>query len=396
MDAGSYDNFGQNNNNSQNPNNQNNNINQNTNNQNATNGQNTNNQNANNGQNTNNQNATNDQNTNNQNATNDQNTNNQNANNGQNTNNQNATNDQNTNNQNATNDQNTNNQNANNGQNTNNQNNNIDQNTNSQNNNIDQNINHQDNNHDVKMEETGFGSMLNSYPPAPASDTTNNGPWGRETARILESTPFPQPQGGDENYDTITLPRDPDVKERKVAVTGTIYGILAFRSLLLVLLPSRSTETHLSRAVLVKSSDAGMAKQRFLNGGDPATQKILHASDGADLVGCDWEDFDPILVAVDASKSVTYCIGRVKGDEHKNLYSKSTLDAKLGGQKNVDKILNTHRGKVGQGPIPRKKRATGQNSGENEAHQEYVRKHYAKWGGVAPPVLPLPPLPQEA
>ncbi|KAI0388258.1 hypothetical protein F5Y17DRAFT_453521 [Xylariaceae sp. FL0594] len=271
------------------------------------------------------------------------------------------------------------------GQNQNNSNNN----NNGQNNNNNTNIDDQIENIDeVKMEDDeSFGRLFAKQQSEGLINDTNDGPWGGETIRLLESTPFPEPQVGQkEDYDIITLPRDPDIKETKVSVTGRIYGILAFRSLLLVLLPSLTEATDHSRAVLVKSRDAGVAKQRFLDGCPDDKEKYLHANDGSDLAGCHWENFEPFLVAVDANETVTYCIGKIKGDKHKNLYSKSTLDSKLGGQKNVDVLLNTRRELVGQGKIPRNKRAKRTDRGDDKAHQEYTKKYFEKWDGVPPPV----------
>ncbi|KAI0147277.1 hypothetical protein GGR57DRAFT_515824 [Xylariaceae sp. FL1272] len=241
----------------------------------------------------------------------------------------------------------------------------------------------------IKHEDNGFEGLLNNFGPLthkttsePPSRNKTSEP-GVQTIRDLESTPFPEPAvGGDDNYDSIIIQRDPDVKGKKVAVKGRIYCVIAFRALLLVLLPSLSSETEYSRAVLVKSSDARLEKARFL----AKVGTLQYASDGSDLQGCEAEDFEPILVATDGSKSVTYCIGRVKGEGYSNLYSKSTLDNRFG-KKWVDVLLNSRRELVGQGKIPREKRAKKGSGEDDEACQEYLSRFFQKYNGTPPPVL---------
>ncbi|KAI0163873.1 hypothetical protein GGR57DRAFT_516234 [Xylariaceae sp. FL1272] len=232
----------------------------------------------------------------------------------------------------------------------------------------------------IKHEDDGFETIMNTL-ESPSRNKTSEP--GVQTIRDLESTPFPEPAvGGDDNYDRIIIQRDPDVKGKKVAVKGRIYCVIAFRALLLVLLPSLSSETEYSRAVLVKSSDARLEKARFL----AKVNTLQYASDGSDLQGCEAEDFEPILVATDGSKSVTYCIGRVKGEGYSNLYSKSTLDNRFG-KKWVDVLLNSRRELVGQGKIPREKRAKKDSGEDDEACQEYLRRFFQKYNGTPPPVL---------
>ncbi|KAI1159444.1 hypothetical protein F5B18DRAFT_588932 [Nemania serpens] len=232
----------------------------------------------------------------------------------------------------------------------------------------------------VKTEGGGFEDILGSTSQAPAPVSSN---WGKATFERLETTPFPEPARGgeDEDYDSITLPRDPDIKGRKVPVNGRIYCILGFRDLLVVLLPSLTTEQDHCRAVLVKSADARVEKARFVAN----NHNRMYTADGTDLVGCDWEDFEVMCVAIDSNKSVTFCIGCAHGAKNKNVYSKSVLDSRFG-KKNVDTLLNTHRELVGQGKVPRNKIGKRVDD-DDEAHREYVEKMFKKWNGTPPPMI---------
>ncbi|KAI1158991.1 hypothetical protein F5B18DRAFT_656116 [Nemania serpens] len=266
---------------------------------------------------------------------------------------------------------------SNNGQSDNNQSNNS-QSNNSQSDNGQSNNGQSDNS--IKIEGGGFEDILGSTPPAPAPPSSN---WGTATFERLESTPFPEPAHGgeDEDYDFIMLPRDPDIKGRKVPVDGRIYCILGFRDLLVVLVPSLTEEQDHCRAVLVKSADAPVEKARFVAN----NPNRMYTSKGTDLAGCDWEDFEVMCVATDSNKSVTFCIGCPRGAKNKNVYSKSILDSRFG-KKNVDILLNTHRELVGQGKIPRNKVGKRVDN-DDEAHREYVEKMFKKWDGTPPPMI---------
>ncbi|KAI1182075.1 hypothetical protein F5B17DRAFT_422119 [Nemania serpens] len=111
----------------------------------------------------------------------------------------------------------------------------------------------------------------------------------------------------------------------------------------------------------------------------------MYTSDGTDLVGCDWEDFEVMCVAVDSNKSVTFCIGCPSGAENKRVYSKSVLDFRFG-KRNVDVLLNTQRELVGQGKI-RRNTVGKRVDNDDEVHREYVEKVFEKWNGTPPSMI---------
>ncbi|RYP63162.1 hypothetical protein DL771_009393 [Monosporascus sp. 5C6A] len=259
----------------------------------------------------------------------------------------------------------------------------IDNNQNNQNN-----QNYQDGDIDLpdqKEEDTEqpFGG-LNPDPPNPdppkdgdGKSNVNDGAFAQDTIAQLRHTPFPEPSNS-EDHNIITLYSDPDIKEKRVPVKGWVEFKMSFRGFFFVILPSLTEAKSIGRAVLVRSSDYLTVKQNF-------SGETRDASPESELVGCHWEEFEVMLVAVSDDNKITYCVGRPKGQDTRGLYSKSILDKRFGRQK-VDIMLNLHRELVGQGKIPRPKKGTKIQELDGE-DLEYRKMVFKRWNGEPPKKL---------
>ncbi|RYP01927.1 hypothetical protein DL764_006022 [Monosporascus ibericus] len=205
----------------------------------------------------------------------------------------------------------------------------------------------------------------------------NDGAFAQDTIAQLRETPFPEPSNN-EDHNLITLYFDPDVKEKRVKVKGWVEFKMSFRGFFFVILPSLTEANTIGRAVLVRSSDYLTVKQNF-------SGETRDVSPEAELIGCHWEEFEVMLVAVSDDNKITYCVGRPKTQETRGLYSKSTLDKRFGRQR-VDNMLNSHRELVGQGKIPRPKRVAKTQELDDD-DLEYRKRVFERWAGQPPKKL---------
>ncbi|RYO97363.1 hypothetical protein DL765_011207 [Monosporascus sp. GIB2] len=225
---------------------------------------------------------------------------------------------------------------------------------------------------------------LNPDPPNPdppkdgdGKSNDNDGAFAQDTIAQLRQTPFPEPSN-DEDHNIITLYSDPDIKGKRVPVTGWVEFKMSFRGFFFVILPSLTEAKSIGRAVLVRSSDYLRVKQDF-------SGETRDSSPDTELVGCHWEEFEVMLVAVSDDNKITYCVGQPKGRDTRGLYSKSTLDKRFGRQK-VDNMLNSHRELVGQGKIPRPKKVA-KTQELDEEDLAYRKKVFERWNGEPPKKL---------
>ncbi|KAI1249794.1 hypothetical protein MGN70_009408 [Eutypa lata] len=224
------------------------------------------------------------------------------------------------------------------------------------------------------------GNNNSRFSRAPSSFPGLGEKYGSETRRqlseALPAEPVPREQS-DNSWQYITI-IDPDQKGRK-KVLGRIHAILNYMGLIWVWLPSLTKAVQFERAVLVKGSDYNQDKESYLA---EAGQLRLGSSSKANLIGCEWQDFMVIGVAV--HNKVTLVLGYTIHDMIVMLLPKTALISAFG-LENTMGLCNTARALVGQGDIPR-----GDRKGSSAEMREYQRQQFSAWNGTPPPAEPFP------
>ncbi|KAK8116377.1 ferric reductase transmembrane component 4 precursor [Apiospora sp. TS-2023a] len=177
-----------------------------------------------------------------------------------------------------------------------------------------------------------------------ASEEADGWDFGEETLKLHNELPYNTAKEKTKDYNRITLTRDPDTDPNLgiKPTRGKILGVLKFRGLLFVALPSLSSATKkLARGCLVYGADYPLEKEAFL-----AAQPLPMSSKGITaLRGTDWRKFEPIATGTDGK--TWYILGRPENATENGLFSRSTLDTAFG-RHATDMIINVQRKRVGQ------------------------------------------------
>ncbi|KAK8029396.1 hypothetical protein PG993_010687 [Apiospora rasikravindrae] len=177
-----------------------------------------------------------------------------------------------------------------------------------------------------------------------ASEEAEGWDFGEETLKLHNELPYNTAKEKTKDYNRITLTRDPDTDPNLGVkpTRGKILGVLKFRGLLFVALPSLSSATkNLARGCLVYGADYPLEKEAFL-----AAQPLPMSAKGITaLRGTDWRKFEPIATGTDGK--IWYILGRPENATENGLFSRSTLDTTFG-RHATDMIINVQRKRVGQ------------------------------------------------
>ncbi|KAI1861523.1 hypothetical protein JX265_009490 [Neoarthrinium moseri] len=186
--------------------------------------------------------------------------------------------------------------------------------------------------------------------------------------------------------DEITLIRDPDTKKK--FVKGKILATIKFRSFMLVALPSLNPQhgdpTKWQRGVLVRRSDYSEEATRYEALHDKAN-KDLRSSDPKSLRGQEWKDFVPVISGVSEDGQCAFMIGHAGDHKNNALYSKSTLDIAFSKQ-HSDALFFIQRARVGQGPVPRFRRAT--TAAVSDDTLQFIRDSFIR-SDLEPPAMEM-------
>ncbi|KAK7920695.1 ferric-chelate reductase [Apiospora marii] len=214
-----------------------------------------------------------------------------------------------------------------------------------------------------------------------ASEEADGWDFGEDTLKLHNELPYNTAKEKTKDYNHITLTRDPDT-DPSLGVKptrGKILGVLKFRGLLFVALPSLSSATKkLARGCLVYGADYPLEKEAFL-----AAQPLPMSSKGITaLRGTDWRKFEPIATGTDGK--TWYILGRPENATENGLFSRSTLDTAFG-RHATDMIINVQRKRVGQALSTRTQRLKVLEGGA-----EYVKDAFGRYNLGIPDDFHMP------
>ncbi|KAK7954384.1 ferric reductase transmembrane component 4 precursor [Apiospora saccharicola] len=214
-----------------------------------------------------------------------------------------------------------------------------------------------------------------------ASEEADGWDFGEETLKLHNELPYNTAKEKTKDYNRITLTRDPDT-DPSLGVKptrGKILGVLKFRGLLFVALPSLSSATKkLARGCLVYGADYPLEKEAFL-----AAQPLpMSAKSITALRGTDWRKFEPIATGTDGK--IWYILGRPENATENGLFSRSTLDTAFG-RHATDMIINVQRKRVGQALSTRTQRLKVLEGGA-----EYVKDAFSRYNLGIPDDFHMP------
>ncbi|KAK8009179.1 ferric reductase transmembrane component 4 precursor [Apiospora marii] len=214
-----------------------------------------------------------------------------------------------------------------------------------------------------------------------ASEEADGWDFGEETLKLHNELPYNTAKEKTKDYNRITLTRDPDTDPNLgiKPTRGKILGVLKFRGLLFVALPSLSSATKkLARGCLVYGADYPLEKEAFL-----AAQPLPMSSKGITaLRGTDWRKFEPIATGTDGK--TWYILGRPENATENGLFSRSTLDTAFG-RHATDMIINVQRKRVGQALSTRTQRLKVLEGGA-----EYVKDAFGRYNLGIPDDFHMP------